>query len=91
MEFGMNREKERNSSYELLKIISMFLTVLYHIILHEKVLENCKNEGLKFFWIYSIRYFGTRKIFYYFLYIFHLLNSEEKYYHLRNIHLKYFV
>lgn len=45
----MNREKERNSSYELLKIISMFLTVLYHIILHEKVFENCKNEELKFF------------------------------------------
>ena len=43
----MNREKERNSSYELLKIISMFLTVLYHIILHEKVFENCKNEELK--------------------------------------------
>ena len=43
----MNREKERNSSYELMRIVSMFLIVLYHIILHGKVLENCQNEGLK--------------------------------------------
>lgn len=41
------REKERNSSYELMRIVSMFLIVLYHIILHGKVLENCQNEGLK--------------------------------------------
>lgn len=45
----MNREKERNSSYELMRIVSMFLIVLYHIILHGKVLENCQNEGLKLF------------------------------------------
>ena len=43
----MNREKDRNSSYELMRIVSMFLIVLYHIILHGKVLENCQNEGLK--------------------------------------------
>ena len=43
----MNNVKERNSSYELMRIVSMFLIVLYHIIMHGKVLENCQNEGLK--------------------------------------------
>lgn len=43
----MNNVKERNSSYELMRIVSMFLIVLYHIIVHGKVLENCQNEGLK--------------------------------------------
>ena len=46
-EFGMNREKERNSSYELMRIVSMFLIVLYHVILHGKMIENCENAGLK--------------------------------------------
>lgn len=39
--------KERNSNFELLRIISMFFIVLYHTILHGKVLENCVNPGLK--------------------------------------------
>ena len=43
----MNNVKERNSTYELMRIVSMFLIVLYHIIMHGKVLENCQNEGLK--------------------------------------------
>ena len=43
----MNREKERNSSYELMRIVSMFLIVLYHVILHGKMIENCENAGLK--------------------------------------------
>lgn len=40
-------KKERNSNYELLRIVSMFFIVLYHTILHGKVLENCVNPGLK--------------------------------------------
>ena len=40
-------EKERDSNFELLRIISMFLIVLGHIIMHGKVLENCTNPGLK--------------------------------------------
>lgn len=43
----MNKGKERNSSYELMRIISMFLIVLYHIIVHGKMIENCENAGLK--------------------------------------------
>lgn len=43
----MNKEKERNSAYELMRIVSMLLIVLYHVIMHGKVLENCQNESLK--------------------------------------------
>lgn len=43
----MNKGKERNSSYELMRIISMFLIVLCHIIVHGKMIENCENAGLK--------------------------------------------
>ena len=43
----MNNVKERNSSYELMRIVSMFLIVLYHVILHGKMIENCENAGLK--------------------------------------------
>lgn len=35
--------KVRNSSYELMRIISMFLIVLDHVILHGKLLTNCTN------------------------------------------------
>jgi len=35
----INKEK-RNSSFELMRIISMFLIVLYHIIYHGQILEN---------------------------------------------------
>ncbi len=34
------KEKTRNSNYELLRIVSMFYIVLYHIIVHGKVIEN---------------------------------------------------
>ena len=43
----MNNVKERNSSYELMRIVSMFLIVLYHVIVHGKMIENCENAGLK--------------------------------------------
>ena len=40
-------KKERNSNYELMRIISMFLIVLYHVILHGHLLYNCTNPGVK--------------------------------------------
>lgn len=43
----MNKEKERNSAYELMRIVSMFLIILYHVIVHGKILENCQSESLK--------------------------------------------
>ena len=39
--------KTRNSNYELMRIISMFLIVLYHVIFHGKVKENCTSLGVK--------------------------------------------
>lgn len=38
-------KQERNSNYELMRIISMFMIVVYHIILHGNVLGNYQNEG----------------------------------------------
>lgn len=43
----MSITKVRNSNYELIRIISMFLIVLYHVIYHGQVLQNCHNEGVK--------------------------------------------
>lgn len=43
----MKERINRNSNYELMRIISMFLIVLYHVIHHGQVLENCQNEGLR--------------------------------------------
>ena len=43
----MNKTKIRNSNYELMRIVSMFLIVLYHVIYHGQVLQNCHNEGAK--------------------------------------------
>ena len=40
-------ENVRNSNYELMRIISMFLIILYHVIYHGQVLQNCHNEGAK--------------------------------------------
>lgn len=34
------KDKKRNSSFELMRIISMFLIIIYHIIYHGKILEN---------------------------------------------------
>ena len=38
-------KQERNSNYELMRIISMFMIVVYHIIMHGHVLNNYQNEG----------------------------------------------
>lgn len=43
----MSKTKIRNSNYELMRIVSMFLIVLYHVIYHGQVLQNCCNEGAK--------------------------------------------
>ena len=43
----MSTTKVRNSNYELMRIVSMFLIVLYHVIYHGQVLQNCHNEGAK--------------------------------------------
>jgi surface polysaccharide O-acyltransferase-like enzyme len=42
-------KKERNSSIELLRIISMLFIVIYHIILHGQVLSNVTNKGISNF------------------------------------------
>ncbi len=43
----MDKVKMRNSNYELMRITSMFLIILYHVIYHGLVLQNCYNEGAK--------------------------------------------
>lgn len=40
-------EKERNQNFELLRIISMFFIVLYHMLCHGEVINNSTNDGLK--------------------------------------------
>lgn len=40
--------KERNSNFELMRIISMLFIVLCHIIIHGHIIENCANQSLKF-------------------------------------------
>ena len=37
----------RNSNYELMRITSMFLIVVWHIICHGHVIDNCSNSCLK--------------------------------------------
>lgn len=36
----------RKSNLELLRILAMFLIVLYHVIMHGKIINNCTNRGL---------------------------------------------
>lgn len=38
-------KQERNSNYELMRIISMLMIVIFHIIVHGQVLNNYQNEG----------------------------------------------
>lgn len=38
-------KRERNSNYELMRIVSMFMIVVYHIIMHGHVFSNYQNEG----------------------------------------------
>ena len=45
----MDKVKERNSNHELMRIISMFFIVLYHIILHGYVLNNSQNPTFNHF------------------------------------------
>ena len=39
--------KKRNSNFELMRIISMFLIIIWHIIIHGNVLNNCVNPAIK--------------------------------------------
>ena len=39
--------KMRNSNFELMRINSMLFIILFHVILHGKVIENCNNVFLK--------------------------------------------
>ena len=38
---------KRNSNFELMRIVSMFFVVLWHIILHGNVINNCANPTIK--------------------------------------------
>lgn len=40
-------EKVRNSNFELMRIVSMFLIVLWHVIMHGNLLINCANPAIK--------------------------------------------
>ncbi len=42
----MSRQ-ERKSNYELLRIVSMFFIVIYHVIIHGHVIENTNNTTLQ--------------------------------------------
>lgn len=44
----MVKVKERNSNFELMRIISMMFIILWHIIIHGNMITNCTNETLKF-------------------------------------------
>jgi len=38
---------KRNSNFELMRIVSMLLIVIWHIIMHGHVIENCTNPAIK--------------------------------------------
>ena len=40
-------EKVRNSNFELMRIVSMFLIVVWHVIMHGNVINNCANPAIK--------------------------------------------
>ncbi len=42
-------KKERNSNFELMRIISMIFIILWHILSHGHIIENCGNPQLKIF------------------------------------------
>ena len=44
--------EERNSNFELLRIVSMLFIILWHTIMHGNMLYNCTNESIK--WILEI-------------------------------------
>ena len=37
-------KNSRHSKFELLRIVSMFLIILYHFIYHSNLIENCQNK-----------------------------------------------
>lgn len=39
--------KERNSNFELMRIISMLFIILWHIIMHGGMIENCYNQFIR--------------------------------------------
>lgn len=39
--------KVRNSNYELMRIISMFMIVLWHLLIHGNVFTNCTSDALR--------------------------------------------
>lgn len=39
--------KKRNTNYELMRIISMFFIIIWHILIHGNVFNNCTNPALK--------------------------------------------
>lgn len=41
------KNENRNSNFELMRIISMLFIILYHIIMHGKVIELCTNDFLR--------------------------------------------
>ena len=45
--------KERQSNYELMRIVSMFLIVIYHILIHGNVFDNTEG-GLHFIFAFLI-------------------------------------
>lgn len=47
-----SKVKMRNSNFELMRIVSMFFIVIYHIIIHGKILEN--SHGTTHFVLYII-------------------------------------
>lgn len=42
-------KKIRESNFELMRIISMFLIIIWHILIHGNVINNCANPGVKVF------------------------------------------
>ena len=38
---------KRNSNFELMRLVSMFFIVVWHIIMHGHVIENCTNPAIK--------------------------------------------
>jgi len=42
----MEKEKCRNSNFELMRIISMIFIILWHIIMHGNLITNCTNKSI---------------------------------------------
>ena len=43
----MVKVKDRNSNFEVMRIISMIFIILWHIIIHGNMISNCDNEAIK--------------------------------------------